>query len=202
MKIQITTLEEMLGTKAANKDVFADFIASKCPDDDARRQELETAEHREEAGTTVFHRDADGDLILWDYQVKGFLKEAADIMRQAEEEPAQVEGQKKARKRWGSAKSKFDNFVFVSPRQIKLGKKAPDGICERPLRAQTMQGPRVSLARSELISAGTSFFVEIDLIPGAPITEAMIRQCLDYGKFKGIGQWRNSGKGRFTWKEI
>ena len=25
---------------------------------------------------------------------------------------------------------------------------------------------------------------------------------LDYGEFNGIGQWRNSGKGRFKWTEI
>jgi hypothetical protein len=29
MKLKITLTEEMLGTKAANKDVFADFIASE-----------------------------------------------------------------------------------------------------------------------------------------------------------------------------
>ena len=203
MKIQITLTEEMLGTKAANKDVFADFIASKCPDEDLRKQELDTAEHREEAGTTIFHRDPEsGELMLFDYQVKGFLKEAADIARQSEEEPAEGEDGKKGRKRWGSAKTKFDNFVFVFPRIIKLGKKAPDGVCERPLRAMTAQGPRVSVARSEFVSAGTSFTCEVRLLPGAPITEKMVKQCLDYGQYKGLGQWRNSGKGRFEWKEI
>jgi hypothetical protein len=202
MKIKITFTEELLGTKAANKDVFATFIASKAPDGDRRKEELDTAEHREEAGTTIFHRNEAGDLMLWDYQVKGFLKEAADILRQTEEEPKQTDGEKKTRKRWGSAKSKFDNFVFVFPRKISLGKKECDDICERPLRAQTMQGPRVSLARSEVISAGTSFEIEIRLLPNAPITEPMIRECLDYGQFKGIGQWRNSGKGRFTWEEL
>lgn len=203
MKIKITLIEEMLGTKAANKDVFADFIASKAPDDDLRKQELDTAEHREEAGTTVFHRDPQsGELILWDYQVKGFLKEAADIARQCEEEPAENADGKRPRKKWGSARTKFDNMVFIFPRIIRLGKKEPDGICERPLRAQTMQGPRVSVARSELINAGTSFEVEIRLLSNSPISEAMVRQCLDYGALKGIGQWRNSGKGRFQWEEI
>lgn len=210
MKIQITFTEELLGTKASNKDVFADFIASKAPDGDKRKEELDTAQHREEAGTTVFHRIPaganKGDLMLWDYQVKGFLKEAADILRQTEEEPKPdadaTPTTKKPRKKWGSAKSKFDNFVFVFPRMISLGIAAPSDICERPLRAQTMQGPRVSLARSETVAADTSFIVEIQILPNAPITEAMVRECLDYGKFKGIGQWRNSGKGRFTWKEI
>lgn len=25
---------------------------------------------------------------------------------------------------------------------------------------------------------------------------------LDYGELRGIGQWRNSGKGRFTYEEL
>ena len=28
------------------------------------------------------------------------------------------------------------------------------------------------------------------------------RECLDYGVLRGIGQWRNSGKGRYLWEEI
>lgn len=204
MKIRITLTEDMLGTKAANKDVFADFIASKAPDGDLRKEELDTAEHREEAGTTIFHRDpATGQLMIWDYQVKGFLKEAGNIMRQAEEDPGTDEATgKKARKKWGNAKSKIDNFIFVFPRKIILGKAKPDDICERPLRAETMQGPRVSLARSEVVGSGTSFECEIRIFPGSPITEEMVRACLDYGALKGLGQWRNSGKGRFTWEEI
>lgn len=195
MKVRITLTENLLGTKAANKDVFADFIASKAPDDELRKQELDTAEHREEAGTTVFHRHPDThQLILWDYQLKGFLKEAADIMRQCQKE--------KKGSPWGNAKRKFDNFVFVFPRMIPLGKEEADGVLERPLRAETMQGPRVTLARSETVAAGTSFECEIILMPDAPVTESMVKVCLDYGKLKGLGQWRNSGVGRFTWEEL
>lgn len=29
-----------------------------------------------------------------------------------------------------------------------------------------------------------------------------MREWLDYGKWSGIGQWRNSGKGRFLWAEL
>jgi hypothetical protein len=29
-----------------------------------------------------------------------------------------------------------------------------------------------------------------------------VKEWLDYGRFNGIGQWRNSGKGRFTWEQI
>lgn len=32
--------------------------------------------------------------------------------------------------------------------------------------------------------------------------ETAVREWLDYGRLRGIGQWRNSGKGRFEWEEI
>ena len=27
-------------------------------------------------------------------------------------------------------------------------------------------------------------------------------ECLDYGKLRGLSQWRNSGKGRFTYEVL
>ena len=32
--------------------------------------------------------------------------------------------------------------------------------------------------------------------------EKAVREWLDYGRFSGIGQWRNSGKGRMVWDEL
>jgi len=29
-----------------------------------------------------------------------------------------------------------------------------------------------------------------------------LREWFDYGIFSGIGQWRNSGHGRFFWEEL
>lgn len=29
-----------------------------------------------------------------------------------------------------------------------------------------------------------------------------VREWLDYGALRGLFQWRNSGKGRFEWKEV
>ena len=53
---------------------------------------------------------------------------------------------------------------------------------------------------------------ERDVLPGATIELEitcwideqvdLVREWLDYGRVRGIGQWRNSGKGRFTWEEI
>ena len=33
-----------------------------------------------------------------------------------------------------------------------------------------------------------------------PNHEKAIREMLDYGTLRGFGQWRNSGKGRFTYE--
>ena len=30
----------------------------------------------------------------------------------------------------------------------------------------------------------------------------MVPEWLDYGRFNGLGQWHNSGKGTFTWELI
>lgn len=69
------------------------------------------------------------------------------------------------------------------------------GSCQRSLRANTPQGERVGLANSEEIAAGAKMEFSIlvmsdDLVPA-------VKEWLSYGKLRGLGQWRNSGKGRF-----
>ena len=72
--------------------------------------------------------------------------------------------------------------------------------CQRPLRAQTAQGERVALAMSEEVPAGATMDITIKVLDKALLPA--IREWLDYGELRGLGQWRNSGKGRFTWEEI
>lgn len=195
MKVRITFTEELLGTKAANKDVFADFIASKAPDDDKRKQELDTAEHREEAGTTVFHIQ-DGRAGIWDYQVKGFFKDACAALNRCDKD------RRNGLEKLAAYKSKIDGCIFVRPRFIPITLPAGGklGICERPLRADTAQGPRVSVCRSETAPPGSTLEVEIDILSKELVP--YVELWLGYGALKGFGQWRNSGKGRFTYQEI
>ena len=72
------------------------------------------------------------------------------------------------------------------------------GICQRPLRAQTMQGERVALASSETVPAGSSMTFEIKMLTDGH--EKAVKEALDYGRFRGFGQWRNSGKGIFHYE--
>lgn len=196
MKIKLTLIEEMLGTKPSNKDIFADYVSSHAPNEDLRKQELETAEHREEAGTTVFHRlggKSEAGPIIWDYQIKGFFKDACGALRDADDTRS---------KDLKAYRKKIDGIIFVAPRVIVLNMPADGviGLCERPLRASTAMGDRVALARSETVPAGTELEFEITILNSG--LEKTVREWLDYGKLRGIGQWRNSGKGRFTWQEV
>lgn len=191
MKIKLTLTEEMLGTKAANPDVFADYIASKHPSGTPQRDELDKAEHREEAGTSIFHRE-DGVVGIYDYQIKGFFKDACGAMNRFD---SKMRG---GLEKLAAYKTKIDGCIFVAPRFIRI--TLPDGgkvgVCERPLRADTAQGPRVGLCRSESVPAGST--LDFDVTVMASELVPYVREWFGYGALRGLGQWRNSGKGRFT----
>lgn len=90
--------------------------------------------------------------------------------------------------------------MFVKPRMIPITFDGAMGNCQRPLRGQTAQGERIALANSEQIPAGAT--CEFEVIALKPDLLDMVREWLDYGEWHGMGQWRNSGRGTFTWEEI
>lgn len=47
---------------------------------------------------------------------------------------------------------------------------------------------------------GTTAEFEVQLLDKAH--EDVVREWLDYGRFYGLGQWRNADYGRFEWMEI
>ena len=79
---------------------------------------------------------------------------------------------------------------------------------ERPLRARSARGEYTALAASEAVNDPWKITFEVTLIPNSstqrskPITWEAIEAALDYGRYLGIGQWRNAGYGRFVWKRI
>ena len=193
MKVRLTFMEEVLGTASNDKEIHAEFIASKAPDAPTREEEI-AAIGVEEAiakGKTVFPKDENGHPFLYDYQIKGFFKNAAKAF-------GYVGGSSKLT----AYKSKIDNLVFVNERKIPfiLQDGAEVGDCQRPLRAQTAQGERISLANSETVPAGTQVEFTITVLVDTLMNHVI--EWLDYGKLNGIGQWHNSGKGRFTWTNI
>lgn len=193
MKVRITFTEPILGTWPNNPDIAAEYIATKAPNYDDIEKELESlpAEDLVKKGMTVFPRTPDGTPALYDYQVKGFLKDTVGMLRKVK---GSVSSGFKAYKK------EIDGLIFVSPRMIPIQFDGDIGSCQRPLRASTPQGERVSLANSEEIPAGST--IELEFSYYNDQHRNLIIECLDYGKLRGIGQWRNSGKGRFTWELI
>lgn len=94
------------------------------------------------------------------------------------------------------------NMKSIVERLAKLEGVAIDGVdaLERPLRAETMQGDRVALAKSESVPAGTKVTVTFRCERKEGLD--LVKECLDYGDKHGTGQWRNAGYGRFIWKKI
>lgn len=193
IKVKLTFTESILGTSPANEEIYREFIGSKAEDAATIEDEVAAlgAEAVADKGMTVFPRLDDGTPFFYDYQIKGFFKDTCGGLRK-------VKGTKSEKIK--AYKKEIDKLIFPAPRTIPILFDGEVGECQRPLRAQTAQGERVSLAISEEIPAGaTCAFTIVCLCDDH---EAAVREWLDYGKFSGIGQWRNSGHGRFDWEEI
>lgn len=201
-RIRVELIDEMLGTNPNNKKIHEDYISSQAPDAESRKEELEhlPAEEMVSKEMTVFYRDKDGNPEMAAYHMYGFFKSACGYLRK-------VDGT--ASKKVKAYKKTIDGLIKVYPdasdkrgRFIRL--HLPDGAeigsCQRPLRAQTMQGERVALANSETVPAGTWF--ECDIVVWDSSTWTLIEEWLDYGEFNGLGQWRSSGKGAFVWSYV
>lgn len=201
-KYRLTGITSLLGSVALDKKIYTNYIATKGKDQkelDMGKEDVENVIDSEEK-ITGFYRDAEtGAIVLKAYQIKGFLKEAAKVLKD----------------QLGllSCTSKIDNLVFVSPRNIPVMRDGlpvtdPDGFLERPLRADTAQGPRVALAKSEMIHEGWSIDIEIEVLENKKTAKSvnvdmdLVENLLEYGEKKGLLQWRNGGYGSFTFEEI
>ena len=200
MHVRLTFIDEILGTASSDPEIHRSYIASKGPDAVTIEEELETLTVDEvtEKGMTIFSKDADGTPLLWNYQIRGFFKSACSALRAIKDTKSS---------KLKAYKKQIDLRIFVfadeankAERKIRIKTKGEIGSCQRPLRAQTMQGERVTLANSESIPAGSS--VEFDIVLLEPEDREMVEEWLDYGQLNGIGQWRNSGKGAFTWEYV
>jgi len=180
-KVRIRLIEDMLGTTAKDKELYKKFIAHKVSEAQGE-EEAENVEEMENRGWTGFLKDDDG-YFIYNYMVKGFLKDAATTLKQF--------GATK------QLKSKVERYLHVFPRKIRLP-EIEDKPLERPLRAQTAQGPRVTLVRSDRIKAGTELEFSLELLTEVSgISEGCIKELLNLGKYSGLAQWRGGGYGAF-----
>jgi len=194
LKVKLTMVEEMLGTSSSDPCLHAEYIASKAADAATTAEEVAALGVDEvvHKGMTIFPRE-DGKPFVYDYQIKGFFKDACSALARVKTtESSKIKAYKKI----------IDGLIFPQPRKIML--ELPEGgtigNCQRPLRASTAQGERIALANSETVPEGTTLTLDILMLDEG--YEKLVVEWLTYGVLKGIGQWRNSGCGRFSWEKV
>ena len=187
-KVELEFTEPLLGTLPGDEKLAEEYVTSKHPEG-VQKEEQDSLPEEVKKSSSFFARDSRDKPILWDYQIKGFFKDACSMMQRV----TKVDDLK-------AHKKIIDGLVFVAPRQIELKLSGKLTFTERPLRVSTPKGDRTALARSETAPAGTKIQIEIILLK--PDLKKYIINWLDYGILRGLGQWRNSGMGRFKWRLI
>ena len=204
MKVKLTFIDEVLGTSPANKDIQRDYVGSKAPDSKTLEEEIATLGCDEvvEKAMTIFHKLDDGTPFIKEYHIRGFFKEACGILRKVKNS---------ASKSLKAYKKEIDGLIMVRALNEDGSISEDDiilpfenygeiGRVERSLRTNTPQGERTAISISESIQKGSTLrfavlmFVDED--------EDVVREWLNYGKWKGLPQWRNASYGRFKWEEI
>lgn len=194
LKVRVTLEEEMLGMSPSDPKICEEFIASKAPDAKSTEEEVAAigVEAFVEKTMTVFPKE-NGKPFMWNFQLKGMFKDSCGMLYRV---PGTLSNKLKAYRKV------IDGLIFVQPRRIMLN--MPEGTvfssCQRPLRVNGPQGERVALANSETVPIGTWLEFTVNMLDEGH--EKLVREWLDYGQLRGLGQWRNSGKGIYTWKEV
>ena len=196
-------------------------------DDEMKEVESNAVMELEDKSWTGFHQSVDlpsddpnfGKHFIYNYMIKGNLRYAASVFNGSSYEK---DGNKKEFPR--NFKAKVTNAVFVGPRRVYLPLKEDvdlephtdeDGketgfmriksSLERPLRAQTMQGPRTALAKSDYLPAGAELEFQLRLIGISgtnKVSAEHLQALLYYGQYNGLGQWRTAGFGAYVVTEF
>lgn len=187
---------------ATDVDDIEEEDLNKDPSERTKR-EKEVDKEDYTRGITVFLREEAGSTIpiLLNYLMLGFLKEALLAMG---EEDDTIISSAKVQKALGlnkyQVKRTVDRHIFSYPRKIKLNIPEGKGIelCTRTLRGDVKGVERITVVTSESVPAGTTCECEIH-IHRNDLLEPVL-QAFKYGQLKGLGQWRNSSKGRFDFE--
>ena len=210
IRVRLTFIDSILGGEPGSASLHEDYIQGKIPNDQYTEDELEAIKREEiialkdgdQKGKTVFYRMEDGTPALKNNHIKGFFKSACAALKSDKD---------KISHKVTAHKKEIDTHIFVysdadnkANRFIPIQNYGEIKSCQRPLRAQTMQGDRVAIADSEEIEAGA--FIEFDVVilphEKKPLNKDLICEWLEFGEYNGLGQWRNAGHGAFTFEVV
>lgn len=151
-------------------------------------------------GATIFFWDKETNRpCIGDHMIYGYMKAAAKTL-------CEVRPRKNGTLLQSGAAShniinthvRCVNPFIIANRDLKRNEDGRPYFLERTLRVITAQGPRVTLAKSEVMEPGTEFEFDMRVLKGSQLTQDFLLDIFEYGEyFSGLGQWRNSGKGMF-----
>jgi hypothetical protein len=163
----------------------------------------ETLKSMENGGMTVFFWNNEKDLpMIGDHMIYGFLKGAAEALIRALPKGESKNGT--VMKSASYTQSLINQHVrcetqFITfDKDLKRNAEGGSFTLQRSLRAMTAKGPRVSIAKSEVVPAGAKLNFTLKVLNGSQITLAVLKELFSYGEMTGLGQWRNAGYGMFT----
>lgn len=209
LKIKWTFLEGVLGTSTADEEIYRNYLASKAPALELADEEAEviaeskSVDEQFAQALTIFPKLEDGTPFQYDYQVKGFFKDACGMLSRLTGKDPETGKKGKATNessKMKAFKKEIDGNIFVFPRKIPIVFDGKLNICQRSLRASTPMGERVALSASEEAPAGSTMEFYVLCLNDNHVPAVL--EWMDYGLLRGTGQWRNSGKGRFSYELI
>jgi hypothetical protein len=162
----------------------------------------ETFEEMDVKGTTIFFWDKKADRpCLGSHMIKGYLKAAAEAIGRTlpTKHGTVLHSISYTQSLINQHVSCVEEFITFD-RDIVRKEDGTTDYLQRSLRAMTAKGPRISLAKSEQVAAGAKLEFTLRVMQNSPITKEILCKLFDYGELSGIGQWRNSGRGAFSYE--
>jgi hypothetical protein len=213
-KIELTFIRDVIGSQPASSDIRQKYIVAKMTTgrtgmsaevamnkvkdeiDNLKKDEdyQEKIEEMGERAVTVFHRNSQGEPSISDVQLRGFFKDAftfvgKDLKVISKKDGSNYSGEEKYRDWIGDRISFTEQYIPL---------KGDIRIFDRPIRVNTMQGPRVSIASSETMTPKAP--IEFTVVTTDDVEKKYVEAILDRGIFKGLGSWANAQWGSFQYE--
>lgn len=162
----------------------------------------ETFKSLELTGTTVFFWNQEKNLpMIGDHMIYGFLKAAGEAVSRTLPTKKEVVLHSSAfTSKIVNQHVRCEDQFITFDQDVRRSEDGHALFLQRSLRAMTAQGPRIALAKSEVVPAGAKLRFVLNVMDGSPMEEQHLRKLFSYGQIVGLGQWRNAGYGMFRYE--